>query len=188
LKKLGACSDVIQWARRYRTPQSAWNGCRRGDWMLWWAGKLSGPPGSDSRRKLTLVAALCAETALPTIQDDESLALCMDGIQTCFAYAHGDATLDDVAEAEASCYGVSISCSAVARAALAATSDHGSFAHDAAAYAAEANNYAAWAKRSRQVTGASYDSVVAAARAAQRKTLLRCADIVRANYPEAPVP
>jgi hypothetical protein len=156
--------------------------------MLWWAGKLSGPPGSDSRRKLTLVAALCAETALPTIQDDETLALFMAGIQTCFAYAHGDATLEGVAESEASCFGVSISCSAVAHATMAAISRDGSFANNAASYAAEAHNHAVWVKRAIQATGASYDATVAAACAAQRTAMLRCADIVRANYPEAPVP
>jgi len=40
LADLGACTDA------------AWAACERGDWMLWWLGRMSGPPGSPLRRAL----------------------------------------------------------------------------------------------------------------------------------------
>jgi acyl-CoA reductase-like NAD-dependent aldehyde dehydrogenase len=72
--------------------------------MLWLIGKTSGPPDSDSRRKLVLVAAQCAELALPFARDEETRAICESTIQTCYAYAAGEAELTDVRSAADAAY------------------------------------------------------------------------------------
>ena len=161
LNTIGACHDAVEWAGKYKTPKAAWKACQRGDWMLWLIGKTSGPPDSDSRRKLVLVAAQCAELALPFARDEETRAICESTIQTCYAYAAGEAELTDVRSA--------------ADAAYAAT---------AAAYAADAAYAAAYA-----AADAAYAATYAAddAAYARSKILAACADIVRDNYPESPL-
>ena len=67
LTNLGACNGAIEWAAKYKTPQAAWKACKRGDWMLWLCGKVAGPPDSETRRRLVLVAAECAATSLHLI-------------------------------------------------------------------------------------------------------------------------
>jgi hypothetical protein len=128
--------------------------------MLWLIGKTSGPPDSDSRRKLVLVAAQCAELALPFARDEETRAICESTIQTCYAYAAGEAELTDVRSAADAAYAAT----AAAYAAYAADAAY------AAAYAAYAAAYAA-----------------ADAADARSKMLAACAEIVRANYPESPL-
>ena len=169
LTDLGACSEAVEWAAKYKTPLAAWKACKRGDWMLWMCGKCAGPPDSDSRRKLVLVAALCAETSLHLIADEETRAICEATIQTCFSYAHGEATLDDVRAAYAAC---------------AARDAAGAAARDAAYSAAGA----AWAARDAARAAAGAAAYSASCAAARSKALAVCADIVRANYPEPPCP
>jgi hypothetical protein len=141
--------------------------------MLWLIGKTSGPPDSDSRRKLVLVAAQCAELALPFARDEETRAICESTIQTCYAYAAGEAELTDVRSAASAAY------SAAAYAAYAA----GDAAYTAAdaAYAAVAAVYAAYAYTAAAAAAAADDAY------ARSKILAACADIVRDNYPESPL-
>lgn len=67
LEKRGACQPGLEWVReRVRlgwTPQNMWDGCPRGDWLLWWAA------GSDNidDRTLTLAACDCARAVLHLI-------------------------------------------------------------------------------------------------------------------------
>lgn len=35
LVRVGACTEAVQWARKHRSFRSAWNTCRRGEWMDW---------------------------------------------------------------------------------------------------------------------------------------------------------
>jgi hypothetical protein len=174
---MGACREAVEWSKKYRTDLSAWKACRRGDHMLWYCGKTSGPPDSDSRRKLVLVAAQCAELALPFARDEETRAICESTIQTCYAYAAGEAELTDVrsAYAAAAAYAAAYASAYAAYAAYAA-------ADASAAYAAAyASAYAA-------ADAAAYAAADAAARAdARSKILAACADIVRDNYPESPL-
>ena len=158
LTDLGACSEAVEWAAKYKTPLAAWKGCKRGDFLLWYCGRVAGPPDSPSRRKVVLVAAECAATALHLIADEETRAICEATIQTCYTYAHGESTLDDVRSA--------------ANAAAAA----------ADAYAANAAYAAANAANAAADANAAY----AANAAARNKVLSECADIVRANYPTPP--
>ena len=122
LSRMGACREAVEWSKKYRTDLSAWKACRRGDHMLWYCGKTSGPPDSDSRRKLVLVAAQCAELALPFARDEETRAICESTIQTCYAYAAGEAELTDVRSAYAA------AASAYAAAAYAADDAGGAYA------------------------------------------------------------
>ena len=59
LVRLGACREALEFARKFPDAQSAWDACERGDWMLWWYGRVAGPPGDDSRRPLVLAACAC---------------------------------------------------------------------------------------------------------------------------------
>ena len=70
LSEVGACSDAVQFVRqgKFCTLQAAWDACERGDWMLWWAGKKSGEPKSDARKKLVLAACECAREVLPIFE------------------------------------------------------------------------------------------------------------------------
>ena len=164
LRALGACCEAVEWAEKYKTPKAAWRACKNGSWMLWLCGRVAGPPDSDSRRKLVLVAAECAELALPFVRNEKMRAICESTIQTCYAYAWGEAELDDMRSAARAAY-------AAARA-----SD--------ASYAAEAAFHAA-----RAAARAASDAASDAARAAsaRSKMMAACAEIVRANYPESPL-
>ena len=59
LAALTPCSPAVEWAREQPSAATAWETCRRGDWMLWLVGKLdTSAPYSDERR--TIVATACA--------------------------------------------------------------------------------------------------------------------------------
>lgn len=99
---LNACPEAVEWARGYRSAQTAWDACERGDWMLWVCGRLSGPPESASRRKLVLTACACARTALRYAPADERRP--RSAILTTERWARGthSVTLDMVRDAAAS--------------------------------------------------------------------------------------
>ena len=126
LRRMGACREAVEWSKKYRSDLAAWKACRRGDHMLWYCGKTAGPRDSDSRRKLVLVAAECAELALPFVCDEETRAICEATIQTCYAYVWGGAELDDVRSAYATA-------TSAATAACAAAAGHGTAAASATA-------------------------------------------------------
>src|SRR3954470_21170919 len=77
-----ACSDAVSFVRdgKFDSLQAAWDACQRGDWMLWWAGKKSGEPESDKRKKLVLAACECAREVLPMFEsrrpDDKRVREC----------------------------------------------------------------------------------------------------------------
>ncbi len=157
LEKLNACDDAVKWASKQKNRQQAWDDCERGDWMLWYAGKLSGEPESNKRRKLVLCACECARLALKYVPKGEKRPL--KAIETAESWAREEGGgIEDVKYA--------------ARAAYAAAGA----AADAAAYAAYAAAYAAYV--------AAYAADAAAY--ARNKTLLKCVDIVRKHYPKYP--
>ncbi len=158
LEKLDACKPAIYWVSQQDSTQQAWQDCPRGDWMLWLLGKLSGPVGSESRKKLVLTVCECARLSLHLIPEGEDRPRM--AIETAEKYVRGDdgVTLESLKAA-----------SAAASAADAAAADA------AAAAAADAAAAAAVASAS-----------AAAADAASEKTLKKCADIVRKHYPDPP--
>jgi len=172
LKAIGACGEAVVFARAFKDQQVAWDACDRADWMIWLLGRLAGPPESEGRRALVLCAADCAETALPYVRDEETAAISLACIQTCRAWAHGEASAEELREARdaAGAYG-----------AYDAAADAAAYAADAAADAAA---YAAYAAADAAAYAAAY---AAAADAARMKALAAMADIVRAHYPICPV-
>ena len=97
LKKLNACQDAIEYSEKFSTLQKAWNECNRGDWMLWLLGRLSGPPDSESRKHVVLIACKCARLSLKYIPKDEKRPL--EAIQTTEKYSNGKATFEEVKKA-----------------------------------------------------------------------------------------
>jgi len=163
---LGACSKAVEWASQYSDPQEAWDKCERGDWMLWLVGKLSGEPGSDSRRKLVLAATKCARLAFKYVRK-ESRAVVRKCYKTAEAWGRGDPGITWLVLQNA------------AHAHAAHAHAHAHAAADAAAYAAEAA-YAATAAT------AAHAAADAAAYAARASVLRKSAGIMRKYYPSVP--
>ena len=178
LTELGACHEAVKWAGR-KTHKKAWETCKRGEWLLWIAGRL------DVDRKLLVMAACgCARTALKYIPDGEDRPRI--AIETAEAWTRGEATIDQVRSAAnaAASYAASHAADAASYAADAATYV-AQAAADAATYAAQAADaasYAAsYAAASHAVYAASYAaSYAAASYAAARKDM---AAIVRKIIP-----
>ena len=70
LSELNACQSAVDWvnASKCRSLETAWKKCERGDWMLWYAGKKSGPVGDEKRKKLVLATGACVRLALPMFE------------------------------------------------------------------------------------------------------------------------
>ncbi len=159
IKKLGACGEAIKAAHSYQTSQALWADCKRGDWMLWLIGKLSGKPWCHKRKQLVLTACKCARLALPYVEKGELRPL--KTIETAEQWARGEngVTLDDVIHATyvtANTY-VGYTTNATA---------------NAAAVAAASAAYTTYA------TNTAY-----AAYAAKKEILAQCSDIIRTDYP-----
>ena len=154
LAELGACPEAVEWAGR-KTHKKAWETCKRGEWLLWIAGRL----GVD-RKLLVLAACACARTALKYVPDGEDRPRI--AIETAEAWTRGEATIDQVRSAAY----------ASALAAYAAYATNAPYAAArAAAYAANAASRAA---------AYAAQAAYAASRAAARKDM---AAIVRKIIP-----
>ena len=99
IKKLGACGEAIKAALEYETSQELWNDCKRGDWMLWLAGKMSGKLGDERRKLLTLTACKCARLALPFVPASEKRPLIAIETAEKWAIDEDGVTIDDVRDA-----------------------------------------------------------------------------------------
>ena len=165
---LGACPDAVEWLRTAAHPDlaSAWAACQRGDWLLWLAARLSGPPWSDSRRPLVLAACACAREALPAFEARYPADLRpRHALDTAEAWCRSEATREGVLVAQ-----------------------HATAAWAAAAYAAVYAAAAAWATAAAAAYAAAYAADAAAyaaasASAARSVSLARSADIVRSIVP-----
>ncbi len=154
LKQMSACEEALDWLGGFDSPEEAWQVCKRGDWMLWLLGKLSGPPGSESRKKLGLVCCQCARLSLPYVAGVEIRPLRAIEVAEAWASGEADVSLDDVSNAA-----------------------------KAADYADDAT-YAAYSTYAASAAYADYaDEEDDDAAAYLRLGILReCADIVRAAY------
>jgi hypothetical protein len=65
LRKLGACSESIEWASTYTNQQKAYKECPYGKYLLWLAARFSGKRGSQKHRNLILCIVDCAKLILP---------------------------------------------------------------------------------------------------------------------------
>jgi hypothetical protein len=87
LRSLGACGDAVAFASRYDSLAAAWAACEDPRWLLWYAGRVSGPRGAEPRRRLTLCACECARLALPYVRAGEERPRI--AIETAEAWARG---------------------------------------------------------------------------------------------------
>jgi len=168
LKEMGACSSGIEWSKNYEDSQQAWEACERGDWLLWLISWKAGKSGSDSRKKLVLVACECARLAWKWMHDEGRTAIILTE-----KWANGDSSIsrNDLRNAAAN-----------AAAANAAAANAAAYASNAAANAAIKAAYAAYAAT--YAAKAAYTAYAAnAASAAKNNTLKQCANIVRKHYP-----
>ena len=174
LKCMGACSDAVEWAQKYKTFANAWRYCTRGDWMLWLLGQNAGEPGSDERRPLVFAACECARLALPYVAKGEKRPL--KAIETAEAWARGDAgvTLDDVEKAAYAATDAAYAAYAADEdAARAANAAYTTYTALAAALAADAAHtadaaYAADAAGSNKIKNKAHGSVLRMLREDQR--------------------
>jgi len=194
LKSLNVSTEAIKWAETQPDPQTAWDNCERGDWMLWLLGKLSDDPYSESRKKLVLTACQCARPSLKYIPEGEERPL--KAIETAEAWANGKngVSLEDVKIAAADAAAASIAyASYVADAAAASIA----YATDAVNFVAalsvgnitaagSGGTAAAAAAAAALADGAAVGSAGVAGAEARNKTFRQCADIVREYYPEVP--
>jgi hypothetical protein len=183
-----ACSEAREWASAYPDTaegrQRAWNECPRGDWMLWIAGKLSGPVGSHARRLVVRCAVACARTSLhliPGETDRAEIAAVLDALD---AYALDSSAQTDLTALHRRAWD--------AQSKLRAAADAAADAAAAAAYAAAAAAYAAYyaaggayAAASAAAYAAAYAATYAAS-AARQAHLARCAQLVRELMPQPP--
>ena len=167
LKEKDACSEAVDWCTETSgSPQQLWDKCERGDWMLWLIGKID-----PDHKKLVLTACKCARLALKYVGGGETRPL--KAIETAEAWAMGEdgVTLDDVRDAaDAAAYAAADAADAADAAALA-----GDAAADAAFAAADAA-YAPYA--------APFAASYAALAGVRKKTLKKCAEIVRKDWPK----
>ena len=180
LRRRDACKDAVAWCEQHDSFAAAWAACERGDWMMWLLGELSGPPESDSRKKLVMCACACARLALRHVPCGDERP--RRAIEVAEAYCRGEATLDDVRAAAYAAYAYAPA--GVAAAAYAAHAAYNSAYAAAADAGGAANNSAYAAAGGAYAAGAAYAATAAAAAADQIHG--ECADIVRRHYPTAP--
>ena len=205
LEKLDACEEALKWCREsgHASLESAWAACDRGDFMAWYAGRVSGEPGSPARKRLVL--ALCEITwlALPHVPDGEERPGI--AIETAEAWARDEGpTLGDVVRAADAAYDAADAAYDAARAARAAWARDedptlgdvvraADAAYDAAAYTACAAARAARAADAADAADAAARAAEhiagdtrAAAANARSESLKLSADIMRKHYPAPP--
>ena len=140
LARTNACDGAIAWARTRPSLDRAWKICERGDWMLWLAGRLAGPPGDDSRRPLVLAACDCAELSAHLVSDEAQTAIALALVVARDWAGGGASDLDDCRYAAA----------AAAEAAAAADADADADAAYTAAAAVRAQTLSACADIARR--------------------------------------
>jgi len=175
---VGAWCDAKKWARRKPSAAAAWRDCKRGDWMLWIIGRLSGKPGSRRRKRLVLCLCDCADLTRPYWCDGTPA----ETLRVARAWARGKkVTLAQVRAAAGAAW-------VAAGAAAWAATRAGAAAAEAAATAAEVAVDAAEAAAAAWAAGVAESAEVAAwaAGADETTVLAQCADIVRRHYPNPP--
>ena len=100
IAELGSCRVVLQWLRgkNFQTLSAAWRCCPYGDWMLWLAARAGLTP--ERHRALVLAACDCADIVAEYRRPGDKKVL-KAALATARAWAHGEATLNEVAEAVA---------------------------------------------------------------------------------------
>ena len=192
LVKIEACSEAVSWAKGQPDAQTAWDACRRGDWMLWVIGRtINCDPWSDGRKPLLACSLDCALTAKhlwPERQKDKIAG----AVKVLRKWINGKATVEEAKQANNDLDDDAYAAAFAAFDAFAADAD----TDNAAAYAAYAAAYsvAFAADAADAAADAAYASSYAAAFAADAAVytadapLAKCAKIIRKrkHYPNPP--
>lgn len=195
LEAMAFCKEGLTYCRGFKTWDAFWAGCDRGDWLLWVAGRLAGPPESEARKLLVKAAVACAETAFSLIKNEGMKAAVRECLDVALRWTEGKATIEEVRKARYAVYAADAYAAyadsdadaahaayAVAHAVYAAyTVDAAPSACAVADDAAAAHAYAAAANA--DADNAAYVVVAANAAAARSQSLKETADIVRKFYP-----
>jgi hypothetical protein len=190
LRRLDACDEAIDWAKTQPGPDAAWAACERGDWLAWYAGRLSGEPESAARRPLVLCLCDVWRQLVPSERQRGPALACVEAAEQ---WARGEGTIVQLIQARDAAYAAAADTAAAytAAAAAAAAADTAAAAYATAAYAAAAAAYttaaAAYTTAAAAYTAAAaaYTAAAAAytaAAAARLDALRRAADIVRGWY------
>ena len=145
LKKLGACSDAVEWVGN-RTAQKAWDECKKGNWMLWLINNSKLKVTLAIRKKLVLCACDIAETSLKYLPKDEKRPA--EALRVARAWVKGEKTIEEVktaakaANAANAANAAYAAANAVYAAAYAVNAAYATYAANAAAKAANAANAA----------------------------------------------
>lgn len=97
LMQLNACQDAIDWVSD-RTREQAWNECKDGSWLLWYAAKTE----LCSRQILVLAGCDCAERALKYVPEGENRPA--EAIRIARLWADGKAAIEEVRAATYTTY------------------------------------------------------------------------------------
>ena len=188
------CDEAREWLRRQPDARTAWETCRRGDWLLYQLGHARGV----DRRQLVLATCKCARLALCYVPDGEHRPRL--AIEAAEAWCRGEATTEHLKQARIAANHVGTAAAGAADAAAAdaayadaayaaATAVSAAAATAVPAAAAVSAAAAAADYASASAAAASYASASAAAAAnldaaedSRRSVLAQCADIVRAHF------
>jgi len=177
LELFNPCAEALEYARSKPSFAAAWRDCKRGDWMLWILGRLSGPPDSVSRKALVAAAVDCAALARKHTSGKTRKAFdhCQRTVRKYLRRAAvlpswGAETLAEVRTA--------------ANAAAYTARAEGDEAYAACACANAAA--AAYAEANAATAAAYYTSLASSTADDQMSTLSRCASIVHRHHPNPP--
>ncbi len=184
-----ACATAVDWCLEQPSPETAWQVCERGDWMLWLIGSaVAGAPWSDERKLLVACAVDCSALALPYVSDVGLRACIGDVLGTMRAWSRGEVAREQVVEAWKYSYTGHAAPNASDAAVGAA---HAAFC--TAANTTAANTTASYTASSAAHAAALYTAHTAlhavahtAAFAAWARVIHECADVVRRHFPVPP--
>jgi len=92
ITKYGPCEDGLEWYNEQPSFKHAWCSCRRGDWMLWFASKLS-----IDKRLIVKTAGRCAATVKHQMADNASI----HALIACERYGNGEIGDEELSSAAA---------------------------------------------------------------------------------------
>jgi hypothetical protein len=99
LKNLDACSEAVEWVETQPDLETAWNNCKRSDWMLWLDMKLN--LFNDRDRRL-MTCAFVRRTPLGdgrVVWDLLTNERSRNAVEVAERHANGDATDDELSTA-----------------------------------------------------------------------------------------
>ena len=120
LIQLNACEPAIEWANG-KDLETAWNTCERGDWMIW---LLTESQNEVTDKQLRLIAVECCRSVQRLMTDQRSI----NAVDVAERYANGEATDEELRQAQAA---AGVAWDAAGAAARAAAEEAGAAAREA---------------------------------------------------------